>query len=100
MKTKTAKKTAIKASTKTAAPKRVAKKEVAVTAATKVMFKAARPKHKGNGKKTRLLNLLPKKGAVTLKQLVAKAKEALGLPQEKVNKWVVSMSRQGSCTLQ
>lgn len=98
---KSAKKTTVKTvAAKTAAPKRVKKEAVTVTAASKIAFKAPRPKAKGNGKKTRLLNMLPKKGTITLKQLVVKAKEALGLPEAKVSKWVVSMSRQGSCAIQ
>lgn len=97
-KTNKAKKTTGK-STKGAA-KTVRKALAKLTAATRIVFKSPRPKGASNERKTKLLALVPKKGAITFKQLAAKAVKALDVPEERINKWMASMARNGRVSLQ
>lgn len=94
---KSTSKTVARKSTTTKNVKRAVAK---LTAATRIMFKSPRPKGAGNEKKTKLLNLVPKKGTITFKQLLAKATSALEVPEAKVGKWLAAMARNGRVSLQ
>jgi hypothetical protein len=99
-KSKSSKKGSSKASSKSTAGKHARKAVAKLTAATRIMFKSPRPKGAGNARKTQLLNLVPKKGAITFKQLAAKATKALDVTEERVNRWMASMARNGRVSLQ
>ena len=88
-KSKTTKTTNAKATKKPAA-KVPAAKVPAVTASTKVAFLSPRPGSK-DSPKSRLLALVPRKGAIAFKALAAKA-EAEGLKADRVAGWVGSLA--------
>jgi hypothetical protein len=101
MKAKSNKSKTNKSSSKSTAAKRVQKVAVdKLTAATKIIFKSPRPKGVGNEAKTKLLALVPKSGGITFKQLAAKATKALGVPEERISRWMTSLARYGRVSLQ
>jgi hypothetical protein len=64
---------------------------VKITDATAITFKATRPK---KGPKTKLLALVPRKGAITVKALATKA-EAEGIKPARVAKFVAALAKYG-----